>query len=1531
MRRTILISLVVIGLLAGCAPKPAGPRQVAVTPDDATNGPPAIRDVAAPAGSPLDALLAAAAEPTGQDRCAVALMKALDLTARKEYAEALAALAAAEQAAKDAGQNTDAIEHEIARVKESMTRAAASDATLQDIRTVLDDGRADEASRLADAALAQYGGSDAADALLKIKREADALFAAQADAGARRQNLRDEVKTDLAANNLRAAAAALEQAQDSNDPDATKQLAEIHERLTRYDDARRRAEELRHDPATFDDAVAALQEAQKAWDTPDVQRQIADYQLASQNRRDRLGVADFEVRGDVGAAGAGRTLADELLPAFQSRFDVAERGQLNQVIGELKLEAGDLNAGANQAEIGRLAKVRYLVVGSVARLGVLTVNARLVDVRSGLVVQTARITAPTVEGLLPLLPQLAAVLMMTDEQKLAYEQQITQLAGPLGPIPADGTSLPPPPDVAPNDQPPPALATFAPSPPPGEVAPQDFQNFSPPPPPGQPPAVVFDDPADAVVKLRLRHVCIELGDNLFRRGRFHDAQVQFELALDAGSDQRDIAIRLDRCRPFLPPPAVVAVAPPRSLPRLAILDLVVHGDLDVVPPGLGPWTADNLAPYFSCKYDVVDRETVCWYMNRLGLSLHDVLTNSVARRWLGRALGVRFFVFGEMHQTASFVVSAHLVDAEWGYEYGAASIHVHDPHELRLRLGDLAAETQLDPAERRHRQEQAEAAEHERNRLAQLAEAERQAALRQSQNVPLLVLEARKIGDSGDLSVSIELLGRARQLRPDSIEVSFLFDRFQERRRRQEEEENRQREWAAQQAAQAAAQQQQQALAQAAAEAQAQAAREAAARQAAQAQLLDQQRGLAAAQLQAQAQAALQQQQYDQAVQLYQSALALRQNDGLYRALAAARAQADAAARQAAAQQAAAVQRQHDQYLELARRQLAEERGKQEAKVQAERAAQEARDQAVYQRLLDAAQAAIAKEQFDSAVSSLQTARQLRRTDEVDRLLNQALAEQAKTEALKKGAAEKAELERRLAEETERRKKAEAEAAHNRELYEQALSAAQKALADRNYDLADAKYQEAGKVFHTDVVLTSLQNVKQARAAATADQAKRDAEAKKDGEFRRLSDAGMAALNAKQYDEASKLLAEADHLKPGDVNVLAALAKAQKAKADADAAAAQAVRKQGEEKRRAEALQKALGQARAALAAHDLDAAGKALAAAAELGPNDPDVKKAQQDLLTAQAAAKAAAQAATDQAARLKKQQDDYAKAMAAGRSATVKGDYAAAIASYTEALKIIPGDKASADALKAAQDTAAADAKRKMEEAKKREELNKLLSQGQAAMAAGKFENAVKSFGDAAKADPTDPTAVKGLRDATMALQSAQAAQAKAAAAEKKRQADYAGAMSAGKAAMTAKKFDDAVKAFTDAGKILPGDKAAADGVKEAQAGAADAAKKAAEAKKQADLANLMTQGQTALTGKKFDDAAKAYSAALQLQPGDPKATAGLQSAQFGQHMTAGQALAAAKKFAEAVKEYEAALTIFPDNAEAKAALKRAKSNMP
>src|SRR5947209_3489200 len=112
--------------------------------------------------------------------------------------------------------------------------------------------------------------------------------------------------------------------------------------LSRYEENRRRAGELRRDPAQLEDALAAYQEAARAWDTLEVRQDIDACTLALQKRRERISVADFEVRGDVGIPAAGHVVAEELLPVFKPRFDLVERGQLGKVVEELRLEGSEL-------------------------------------------------------------------------------------------------------------------------------------------------------------------------------------------------------------------------------------------------------------------------------------------------------------------------------------------------------------------------------------------------------------------------------------------------------------------------------------------------------------------------------------------------------------------------------------------------------------------------------------------------------------------------------------------------------------------------------------------------------------------------------------------------------------------------------------------------------------------------------------------------------------------------------------------------------------------------------------------------------------------------------------------------------------------------------------------------------------------------------------------------------------------------------------------------------------------------------------
>src|SRR5262249_33043275 len=210
-----------------------------------------------------------------------------------------------------------------------------------------------------------------------------------------------------------------------------------------------------------------------------------------------------------------------------------------------------------------------------------SVDARLVDVRTGLIVQTGNVTGATPEEALALLPRLAHVLQLNDEQKIRYEEELARQAAAVQKV-AEVVVVPPAPEVVVVTQAPPPVVVYTPLPPDfGTLRVEDFDRLPAAPPPGTPPpALVIVAEREDPIKQRLLSVSLEIGDNLFRCGRYREAFTQYELALTLSPGHRELSLRLDRCRPLLPPPIVVAVP---ARPRLAVLNFGTWGRKSVVP------------------------------------------------------------------------------------------------------------------------------------------------------------------------------------------------------------------------------------------------------------------------------------------------------------------------------------------------------------------------------------------------------------------------------------------------------------------------------------------------------------------------------------------------------------------------------------------------------------------------------------------------------------------------------------------------------------------------------------------------------------------------------------------------------------------------------------------------------------------------------------------------------------------------------------------------------------------------------------
>lgn len=1519
--------------------------------------------------------------PTGTEKYEAAVSRAFLLMAENKDKEALTALQEAQ-----AAEATDFVKTEVERLEQKIAKGEAAQTATDDIQEVLDAGKADEAAKLAADALAQYGDGPAGEKLAALKRQADALASATLEEGSRKKKFLDDAEEARKANNFRAAVLSYEQAVGGGaDPGELKDTYEgIRVRVAKYDESRAKAADLRKDPAQLEDALENYKIAAQNWDTPQIRQEVSEAEVALNNRRDRVAVADFEEVGDIGVPRAGHAIAEEMVGFLRPRFDVVERSQSSALLREMKLDYVALSEDeAGRGEFGRLARARYVVLGSVNRLSGIHVNARLVDTRTGLVVQTARVVAANPDEMSNRLPALGRMLQMNDDEKRAYEQKLAEQARPVTPPPAQAEVPEPPPAPAAAAPAPAPIVIYSPRPPVyGAVVVADFDGLRVIEVGAAPPPVVVVTEAPVLVRDRAFYVAAEVGDNCFRRGDYRLALRHFEFALSLNPGHAGLRYRVDLCRPLCPPPVVVPV----FRPRLVVLPFAEFRDpfspFSTIPPGLGVWTAGAIAPYYGSRYDVVGDGELYWWMGRLGLSMRDVLTDPYARLCLGRALGARFFLMGSLREVASFDATSHVIDAELNRQVYGARVRVQNAAELRYRLPELANLTFVPPQQ-------------------QVVVIQRQQVVQQR------VVAAQVQFKAGNFSVALGLYKEVLVANPNHAEARQMLVQVEYRNRQAELEAQRQASWRQQQGFFQAQREQQIALAARAEGARQQARRDSAVIGAQQQTIRAQRQLIAQQNLLTQAQVAGRQNNYQQRVSLLESASAIRPDDKVSNELAQAKAQlaVERQKRQAAEQTAreAEIKRKRDVELEKVKGQLAVEQQKRQQDQATQAKALSARAETEYEQFVDAGQRAMTAQKYGAAASSFQAARRIKPSPEVEKLVSSAMVEQARADAEKKGAGEKAKLETQLAQETTRRQQLEQQNVALKAKYQAALAKGQDAMKEKKYDEAYTSYKIAATTIQTD---EAEAGVKQASAelarskAADAAEAKgRAAEQQKATAVARRLAEGRTALTAKQYGKAIDAFEDAARITPADAEIQKELTKARAARDDAQAAA----RKAKETEQAGAQVTKLVAGGQQNLKAKQYDAAIVAFNDALRVAPDNAAAKAG---LADAQAAQAAMLKDDTSKA-EAKKKRDEYDRLMRQGRAALNLKHYGDALGFFQKAQDTLPGDATSAqliqDVTKQRQDMeAATTAKTRAAElssavaagrtalkanrlddaqaaadraerlspaspeakqlradidaakkavavmpkkepkdtpAKKANKTDALLAQARQAIRAKDLDKASKLLAEAAVEDPTDPD-VKKVQGEYEVVRREMAA---AGDAQKKQQA-YLTAMRDASAALAAKKYDVAIQEAREALAQKPNDPNATKLLADAQKGKETAgATEMAAQKKKAAYDDAMQAGRAAMAKKDYDGAAKAFGSALATVPNDSAATALLKQSRDAQAAMAGDAerkkvydawmdraekLMTLKRFGEAVEGYENALKAMPRDPAATKGLADAKA---
>jgi cytochrome c-type biogenesis protein CcmH/NrfG len=360
--------------------------------------------------------------------------------------------------------------------------------------------------------------------------------------------------------------------------------------------------------------------------------------------------------------------------------------------------------------------------------------------------------------------------------------------------------------------------------------------------------------------------------------------------------------------------------------------------------------------------------------------------------------------------------------------------------------------------------------------------------------------------------------------------------------------------------------------------------------------------------------------------------------------------------------------------------------------------------------------------------------------------------------------------------ENESRLAKEKEEEHKRDDFRKLMIEGGTALADCRFEEAGKSYQGALRLFPEDV--EAAKGLAAVRTALDERGRAKKEEEKRQSEFARLMDEGQDAMKNQQFARAVRAFENALQLIPDHVAAAKALQDA------SDALMAQETAK----KRTAD-YESHMTAARAAMVGQRYAEARNEFLAALQNKPQDPAAldghKQAEKRLNELQEEAKA---------------QADFNRLMDQGDRALRNRRYEEAERAYGKAVALLPRNLDARHGLREAQKGVE----------KMKQDFNRLMQQGDLAMQALRFGDAVRAYNQAAKLFPDSEAANNKLQTAQKALDDLGNAQA-----------SYNRLMLQAGTSMRLGRFADASVAYGAALRLVPGDLDALAGLRSARAG--------------------------------------------------------------------------------------------------------------
>ncbi len=474
---------------------------------------------------------------------------------------------------------------------------------------------------------------------------------------------------------------------------------------------------------------------------------------------------------------------------------------------------------------------------------------------------------------------------------------------------------------------------------------------------------------------------------------------------------------------------------------------------------------------------------------------------------------------------------------------------------------------------------------------------------------------------------------------------------------------------------------------------------------------------------------------------------------------------------------------------------------------------------------------------------------------------------------------------------------AQLEAQKQEELYNNLIANADKSFGFEDYEVAIADYKKALEIkpneqYPKDQIAKS----EEALAAIAAEEEKKK-------RFEELIMEADANFNAKEYELAINNYNKASELFPERKYPQEQVVKAQAA-LDALAAA-----KEREAQYKA-LIQKADGQ----MGSESYQEAISTYQQAIQLNPDDQYPKD---QISKAQAALEA--KAAEEQA---------YTDAIAAGDAAFGNEQYQDAIGKYQEALQIKAGEAYPTDQIAKAE----AALKAAEEAQKKEEEYNALIAKADGAMDQESYQSAITDYQAALQIKPEAGYPKEQISKAQAALDAIQEQQAL--------EEQYNALIASADQKFEAKEYQAAITDYQAALQLQVDESYPKAQITKAQA-ALEALKKQQELERQ--YQDAIAKGDAAFNGKDYNAAIGAYQEALQIKPGEPyptdqitkanEALAALEKAkaaeeQYNQLVSKADGEFNGEQYNEAINTYNQALKVKPDAAYPKEQINKAQA---